>query len=66
MNTQHYTAYYALMEVAKRRGIPLTAVIQSIEDAIKEAYSDAVAKKPQSVRPGWIFPAREISHRQLN
>ena len=44
MDTQHYAAYHALMEIATKENIPISNVIQSIEDAILNAYSGSFSQ----------------------
>lgn len=53
MHPQHHTAYYALLEVAKQEGVPLTTVIQNIEDAIKEAHSRAITENNTAIISAW-------------
>ena len=53
MEPQHYAAYYALTEIAKRENISVENVIQSIDEAILDAYSGAIAHGDTAAISAW-------------
>ena len=53
MNPQHHTACFALLEVAAREGLPLSSILQSINEAILDAHSSALAEPNPNALAVW-------------